>query len=70
MRAVFCSCGIRLLAPDDEMLFDVYRKHVDEAHPQMHITDEAILGVIVGSAHDDFKELEAEHPKGKGYEPF
>jgi predicted small metal-binding protein len=70
MRTVFCSCGIRLLAPDDEELFSVYRKHFDEAHPEMHITDETIHGVIDGSAHDDFKEHQVAHPKDKGYEPF
>jgi hypothetical protein len=68
MRTVFCSCGVRLNAPDDEALFDVYRKHVDEAHSESHITDETIRGVIAGSAHDDFKEHQAKHPKGKGYE--
>jgi hypothetical protein len=69
MRTVFCSCGIRLIAPNDEELFNVYRNHVDEAHPEMHIPDETIHGVIVGSAHDDFKEQQITHPKGKGYEP-
>jgi hypothetical protein len=70
MRTVFCSCGIRLIAPDDEELFSVYRKHVDEAHPEMHMSDETIHGVIVGSAHDDFKAQLVAHPKGKGHEPF
>jgi len=68
MRTVFCSCGLRLVAPSDEMLFGVYRGHVDEAHPESNISDEAIHGVIVGSAHDYDKELDIEPPKGKGFE--
>ena len=56
MRTVFCACGHRLSAVDDDRLFQRYRNHVDEAHPDDRITDEQIRAVIAACAHDYEKE--------------
>ncbi len=56
MRTVFCACGHRLSAVDDAQLFQRYRSHVDEAHPDTNTTDEQIRAVILACAHDYEKE--------------
>jgi len=53
MRTVFCSCGQRLTASDDAALFDAYRAHADEAHPELHLNDSQITAVLKANAHDE-----------------
>ncbi|TCJ20276.1 DUF1059 domain-containing protein [Rubrobacter taiwanensis] len=46
MRAMDCECGRHLEAPDDEALVEQARRHVDEDHPEMHLSDEEIRGLV------------------------
>jgi predicted small metal-binding protein len=53
MRAMDCSEeGHHMEAENDEELFKQARKHVDEVHPEMQLTDEQLRGVIAETAYD------------------
>jgi steroid delta-isomerase-like uncharacterized protein len=54
LRTVFCACGARLVALDDETLFQAYHHHVDAAHAQdqFTVTDEQIRAVIAACVHE------------------
>ena len=46
MRAADCPlCGEHLEAENDDALYQKGRAHVDEKHPDQHITDEQIRQV-------------------------
>lgn len=54
LRTVFCACGARLVALDDETLFQAYHHHVAAAHreDQFAVTDEQIRAVMAACAHE------------------
>src|SRR4051812_29035504 len=52
MRAIDCPCGHRLEGADDEELFVLARKHIDEEHPEMRRTDEQIRERVRTDAYD------------------
>ena len=53
MRAMDCAAdGHHMEAENDEELFKLGRKHVDEAHTEMQLTDEQLRDVIAEEAYD------------------
>jgi predicted small metal-binding protein len=53
MRAMDCSeDGHHMEAENDEELFKLARKHVDEAHPHMQLMDEQVRGIVAENAYD------------------
>lgn len=46
MRAMDCDCGEHLEAATDEAMFEKARRHVDQNHPEMELTDEQVQGLI------------------------
>jgi predicted small metal-binding protein len=52
MRALDCVCGHHLEASDDEQLFSEARAHVDQAHPDMQLTDEQVRQIVTDGAYD------------------
>lgn len=51
-RKVTCPCGHTMTARDDSALFDVVRRHVDDNHADLRMTDEQILEMIRTEAGD------------------
>ena len=39
-------------AENDEELFKLARKHVNEAHPDMQLTDEQVRGIVAENAYE------------------
>lgn len=52
MRTVFCACGRRVVAADDDTLFYVLRAHVDQEHPERGFTDEQLRAVTSANSFD------------------
>jgi predicted small metal-binding protein len=52
VRALDCACGRHLEAADDEELFRRAREHVDRDHPDMHLDDEQVRGIVEQGAYD------------------
>jgi hypothetical protein len=52
MRAIDCPCGHRLVGADDEELFALARRHIDEQHPEMDRTDEQVRERVAADAYD------------------
>ena len=52
MRAIDCPCGHRLEGADNDELFALARRHVDEAHPEMERSDDQIRDRITNDASD------------------
>jgi predicted small metal-binding protein len=51
-RTVTCACGESFTAADDEELFRLARRHADETHPEIRMSDEQIRGLIRASARE------------------
>lgn len=51
-REFSCRCGETLRAQDDEQLYSVVRKHADEKHPDMGMSDDRIREGIRSMARD------------------
>ena len=51
-RAMTCACGQYLEAANDEELFQKGRKHVQEVHPEMQMTDEELRAAMAPQIHD------------------
>jgi predicted small metal-binding protein len=51
MRVIDCDCGATLQAANDDDLFRVARRHVDEQHPDMQLSDDDIRGLIADKAY-------------------
>jgi predicted small metal-binding protein len=47
MRALDCNCGQHLEAATDEELFRAVRAHIDQAHPELQLTDQEIRDLMV-----------------------
>jgi hypothetical protein len=52
MRCIDCPCGHRLEGADDEKLFLLARKHVEEHHPEMQRSDEQLRARVAADAYD------------------
>ncbi len=53
MRAMDCAeDGHHMDAENDEELLKQARKHVEEAHPEMQLTDETLRDIIAENAYD------------------
>ena len=52
MRVIDCDCGQVLQAATDEELVQQARRHVDEAHPDMNLSDDEIRGLVADKAYD------------------
>jgi predicted small metal-binding protein len=52
MRVIDCECGTTLKAANDEDLASTVRDHVDEAHPDMDLSDEQIQEKVADQAYD------------------
>jgi hypothetical protein len=44
--------GHHMEAENDEELFKIARKHADEAHSELGLTDEQLRGIIAETAYD------------------
>jgi predicted small metal-binding protein len=51
-RAMDCACGQHLEAANDEELFREGRKHVQEVHPEMQMTDEELRAAMAPQIYD------------------
>lgn len=51
-RCIDCPCGHVLRGADDEELFHLARKHVDEDHPEMKRTDAEVRARVAADARD------------------
>jgi len=52
MRVLDCQCGTTLKAANDEDLAKSVRDHVDEAHPNMELSDEQAQEMVAEEAYD------------------
>ena len=52
MRVLDCDCGATLQAANDDDLFGQARKHVDEQHSDMDLSDDQVRGLISEKAYD------------------
>jgi hypothetical protein len=62
MRGMNCDCGEHLEAPNDEVLFERARGHVDRDHPEMQLSDEQVRELV------SEKSYEAWPSEGEGAE--
>ena len=46
MVAIDCGCGHHMEATDADQLFTSVRKHVDQVHSNLRLTDQAIREMI------------------------
>lgn len=51
MRVIDCDCGATLQAANDDDLFNVARRHVDEEHSDMSLSDDDVHGLISEKAY-------------------
>jgi predicted small metal-binding protein len=51
-RKVTCGCGDTMFARNDEELFHVVRRHVDDYHADKRYSDQDIQKLIAGEAED------------------
>jgi hypothetical protein len=52
MRAIDCPCGHYLEGADDEELFHLARRHIEEHHPDMERSDEQVRARVAADAYD------------------
>lgn len=51
-REIICQCGHPMRAKNDEELFKVVRRHVDDKHPEFGYSDQKVRDLIASEAHD------------------
>jgi len=51
MRVLDCECSQTLQAANDDELVQAARAHVDEAHPDMELSEEELRGMISERAY-------------------
>ena len=51
-RIIDCPCGHVLRGRDDDELFLLARKHVDQDHPEMKRTDDELRARVSADARD------------------
>jgi predicted small metal-binding protein len=52
MRVIDCECGETLQAANDDDLFRATRKHVDEAHSDLDMSDDQVRELISSKAYE------------------
>jgi predicted small metal-binding protein len=52
MRILDCDCGATLQGANDDDLFREARKHADEKHADMDLSDDQIRGLISERAYE------------------
>ncbi len=52
MRVIDCDCGETVQAANDDDLFKAARRHVDEAHPDMDLSDDQVRELVGSKAYD------------------
>jgi hypothetical protein len=52
MRVIDCDCGETLQAANDDDLFGAARRHVDEAHSDLDMSDDQIRELVATKAYD------------------
>ena len=52
MRVIDCDCGKTLQAANDDDLYKAAREHVDEAHPDMQLSDEQVRNLVSERAYE------------------
>ena len=64
MRALDCDCGQHLEAANDEELLEKARDHVNEAHPDMQLSDEEVRQLVMERAYDKEDVSSSSQPSG------
>lgn len=52
MRVIDCDCGQTLSAANDDDLFQAARRHVDEAHADMEMSDDQVRELVATKAYE------------------
>jgi predicted small metal-binding protein len=52
MRVIDCDCGKTLQAANDDDLYKAAREHIDEAHPDMQLSDEQVRNLVSERAYE------------------
>ena len=52
MRVIDCDCGRTLQAANDDDLERATREHVDEAHPDLKLTDQQVHELVAERAYE------------------
>ncbi len=52
MRVLDCDCGHTLQAANDDELVGEARQHVDDAHPDMDLSDDQLKSLVADKAYD------------------
>jgi predicted small metal-binding protein len=51
-REILCDCGHVMRAKNDEELFDIVRRHVDDKHIDLGYSDQDVLELIAKDAYN------------------
>jgi predicted small metal-binding protein len=52
MRVMDCECGKTLQAANDDDLVEAVRRHIDEEHPDMDMSQEDVEELVSSQAYD------------------
>jgi predicted small metal-binding protein len=52
MRVIDCDCGATVQAANDNDLQGEVRRHVEEAHPDMQMSDDQVRELVSSKAYD------------------
>ena len=52
MRVIDCQCGTTLKAANDDDLVGSVRDHVNEAHPDLDLSDDEVRQMVADQAYD------------------
>ena len=52
MRVIDCDCGKTLQAGNDDDLARAVKKHVEESHPDMSLSDDQVEELVEARAYD------------------
>jgi hypothetical protein len=52
MRVIDCDCGTTIQAANDDDLFKAAREHVDQAHPDMELSDDDVRRLVADRAYE------------------
>jgi hypothetical protein len=52
VRGISCRCGATLIAGDDDLLIGLARRHLQQAHPPLDLTEGQLRLLVVAGARD------------------
>ena len=52
MRVIDCDCGETVQAANDDDLLQATKRHVDDAHPDMNLSDDQLRELVASKAYD------------------